>query len=100
MKVVGEKPLMPFLTELDNIKMGKVGCGFVGRVGLIIGFATPTGSKCECLSLKVALQLLLHWKCVVLTQVYFVQQFHASKSTSIYGYEYRELYRTSVLKYC
>ena len=62
MKVVGEKPLMPFLAELDNIKMGKVGCGVVGRVGLIIGFATPTGSKCECLSLKVALQLLLHWK--------------------------------------
>lgn len=24
MKVVGEKPIMPFLADIDNIKMGKV----------------------------------------------------------------------------
>ena len=31
MKVIGEKPLMPFIADVDSIKMAKVGPGLWGR---------------------------------------------------------------------
>ena len=36
MKVIGEKPLMPFLAEVDPIKMGKVSHGVKGHKVIVV----------------------------------------------------------------